>query len=116
MSIKTKSVVYILAGACVFYALAQAVIKRRGYTPTAQGQMAPVEERSPAWFQCAEQKDCALSFGPCGEWTAVNVSSKREWEKWAIHRGAALDCPENHSAKPPVGCRAGQCVVLPKRT
>jgi hypothetical protein len=67
----------------------------------------------PKWMQCQSDKNCVVSFGPCGEWVAVNQVFKKEQQAWAIERGAELGCPENKSPKPTAVCRNRVCTTRP---
>ena len=65
------------------------------------------------WQQCQRDTQCVASFGPCGEWVAVNPDIAKEQQAWAIKEGRTLSCPENRSHKPMVGCRDQACTILP---
>lgn len=67
----------------------------------------------PKWNECQSDSDCSISFGPRGEWAAVNMKFKTEQQTWARLRGAAESVPVNKSPEPTVGCRKNKCVTLP---
>jgi hypothetical protein len=65
------------------------------------------------WMQCQSDTNCAASFGPCGEWVAVNREFVKQQQAWAIKEGRVLSCPENKSPIPTVLCRDQVCATQP---
>ena len=80
----------------------------------ASPQPASVQDKGdPKWIRCQNDRECAVSFGPCGEWAGVNAKFIKEQQAWAVKKGSAIGCPQNRSPKPTVGCRAQVCITVP---
>lgn len=65
------------------------------------------------WMQCQSDTHCVVSFGPCGEWVAVNREFVKVQQAWAVKKGRVLSCPEHKTNEPKVRCREQACVTLP---
>ena len=63
------------------------------------------------WFKCQNNSQCVASFGPCGEWQALNRDYIKQQQAWAAMEGSALSCPENRNHKPGIACRNQTCTV-----
>lgn len=76
-------------------------------------QDAIIPKADSKWLQCHSDAQCIVSFGPCGEWVAVNRDFVKTQQAWAIKEGRVLSCPENRSHTPTVTCRDQACTLLP---
>lgn len=80
--------------------------------PSASPADAQVAEPNPKWLQCRRDDDCVASFGPCGEWIAVNRTFIQQEQEWAIREGRALSCATNRNPEPGTACRNKVCAIL----
>ena len=74
---------------------------------------APIPKPNPEWLQCQSDADCSASFGPCGEWIAVNRKYIKQEQEWAVREGRALSCETNRNPVPNTACRSRVCAILP---
>lgn len=86
-----------------------ACVEKPAYSQTATLPAKP----DPKWLQCQVHADCVASFGPCGEWLAVNRKSIKQEQEWAIREGRALSCETNRNPEPKTVCRKRICTILP---
>lgn len=80
--------------------------------PSVSQVNAQIAEPNPEWLDCRRDDDCVASFGPCGEWIAVNRTFIQQEQAWAIREGRALSCETNRNPEPETACHNQVCAIL----